>query len=563
MQPIILCGLGNVGWRVLETLHAARLPVVAVDKECAPDDPRLEGLPLVRGDFLHPKVLEQAGIACSSGVLILTSDDLLNISAALMMRERFRDIPIILRVFNPSLTAWMKKAIPELCPLNVTDLAAPLLALTALTGEALVSFDLDNNPHQVAELTVAEGSEFLGRTIADLAQCRRLAVLAHKPAAGGERSMLEIAQDARLEKGDRLVVCGQRKELSGFLPAEGEGSEPLWAGWFRRHLRLAGQTLSEIEWPVKICTAVLLIVVLGSTLVYHLFMGRPLADGLFRTISVIATGADMHGEELTLPWQKVFVSIMRIMGLALTATFTAIITNYLVRTRLGNVLETRRIPDGGHVIVCGLGNIGFRLTEELLQRGQSVVVIERSPDKRLLATARRLGAAVIVGDATDRELLVRAHAASAQAVIATTESELLNLEIALLARAINPRQRVIPLADPHLAQTLRKAVNILAISTSTLAAPAFIATLFGNRILSVLQVAGQLLAVVELTLRPDDPWLKNQAAQALRIDYQLLPVTLKKDGQAPSPHPWDQPLEAGDRLTAITPLANLGRLLRQ
>ena len=43
-QPIILCGLGRTGARVLEYLQAARLPVVVVDTGCAPDDPRLHVL---------------------------------------------------------------------------------------------------------------------------------------------------------------------------------------------------------------------------------------------------------------------------------------------------------------------------------------------------------------------------------------------------------------------------------------------------------------------------------------------------------------------------------------
>ena len=41
-QPIVLCGLGRMGVRVLELLQAANLPVVVVDTRCAPDDPLLK-----------------------------------------------------------------------------------------------------------------------------------------------------------------------------------------------------------------------------------------------------------------------------------------------------------------------------------------------------------------------------------------------------------------------------------------------------------------------------------------------------------------------------------------
>src|SRR5262249_60018775 len=109
---------------------------------------------------------------------------------------------------------------------------------------------------------------------------------------------------------------------------------------------------------------------------------------------------DRQEEELVEDWQKVFASVLRIAGAALMAAFTAIVTNYLLRARLGGALEVRRIPDSGHVVVCGLGNIGFRVVEELVKSSERVVVIEQARDSRFVATARRLTAAAVSGDAT-------------------------------------------------------------------------------------------------------------------------------------------------------------------
>src|SRR5262249_20634848 len=155
---------------------------------------------------------------------------------------------------------------------------------------------------------------------------------------------------------------------------------------------------------------------------------------LYRTISLIATGADMRIDDRQLPGLKVFVSILRILGAALTAAFTAIVTNYLLRARLGAALEIRRVPDAGHVIVWGLGNVGFRVVEEWRTYGERVVVLEMARDSRFVTTVRRLGVAVIHGDATVREVLRQANAATARAVIAATSNDLANLEVALLTR---------------------------------------------------------------------------------------------------------------------------------
>jgi Trk K+ transport system NAD-binding subunit len=321
-----------------------------------------------------------------------------------------------------------------------------------------------------------------------------------------------------------------------------------------------------MDLEVKVCTGVLLTVVVASTLVFYLAVkDDSMADGLYRTISLIATGADMGGKELHAAWQKVFVSLLRLLGAALIAAFTAIVTNYLLRARLGGALEVRRIPDSGHIIVCGLGNVGFRVVEELLRNGERVVVIERSQESRFISTARRLGVAVIIGDATVPEVLRQANAASARAVVAATSQELVNLEVALLVRELNPAQRVVlRMADTQLARTLREAADVrLALSIPALAAPAFVAALFGDRVQSVFLVEGKLLAAVDLVVQAGDAALEGQTVRALAIDYRFVPMGLVgADGKGKADTASAR-LQAGDRLTAIITLGDLQRLLQR
>ena len=64
MEPhFILCGLGRVGWRVLEHLRAVGTPITVVDNRCSANDSRLGGVKLVAGDCRRQEVLEQAGVA--------------------------------------------------------------------------------------------------------------------------------------------------------------------------------------------------------------------------------------------------------------------------------------------------------------------------------------------------------------------------------------------------------------------------------------------------------------------------------------------------------------------
>jgi Trk K+ transport system NAD-binding subunit len=568
-QHVILCGLGRVGRRVLEYLRAAGVQVVVIDNRCSPDDPQLGGAKLLQGDCRRPEVLEQAGLPGARGLLILTSDDLISLSTALAAHRLSPQTRLVVRMFNQGLLARLGKNW-NLAPLSTSALAAPLMALIARTGEALGSFCLeDGTRQQVAEVTVRAGSALAGLSAGEVAEHGRCVLLAHTPRGQPARLLQEIDPAARLAVGDRLAVCGPPEGVGRLCGGLDEEARPelLWAGHLRRHWRVLARTLAEIDLPVKICTSVLLAVIVASTLIFHLSMHYDtIQDALYRTISLMATAGDMRGREIEPGgWQKVFVSALRIMGAALTAAFTAILTNYLVRAQLRGALEVRRIPESGHVIVCGLGNVGFRVVEALLRQGERVVVLERSRDNPFILTARRRGAAVIVGDATMTEVLRQAHAGAAGAVVAVTNHELINLEVGLLARELSPAQRVVMrLTDPGLAQTLRESADIrLAVSVPELAAPAFVAALFGDTVRGVFLVEGRLLAAVDLLVAGQDGVLEGQTVRALAVDYHLQPVALAGADGTPRPDLLRARLRADDRLTAIIGLGDLQRLLRR
>jgi Trk K+ transport system NAD-binding subunit len=566
-QHVILCGLGRVGWRVLEYLRAAGGDVVVIDNHCQPDDPRLGGARLIKGDCRVPANLVQANVATARGVLIVTSDDVVNLSTALAVHQLNLDVRLVVRMFNRGLLTRLGKGW-NVAVLSTSALAAPFLALIARTGEALGAFEAGGQTFQVTEVPVHPGTPLVELRVGEVVERGRCTALAHAPHGKPCRFLHDIDLEARLAAGDRLVICGAPDALDCLFPdREGGPAKLLWAGKVRRFARVAGRTLADVDLPVKICTAVLLGVIVVSTLAFHLSMHYDtIPDALYRTISLMATAADMQDRELEPGgWQKVFVSALRIMGAALTAAFTAILTNYLVRAQLRGALEVRRIPESGHIVVCGLGNVGFRVVEELLRHDEQVVVVERARDNPFIVSTRRKGAAVIVGDATLADVLRQARASRARAVVAVTRNELVNLEAALLARELNPAQRVIlRLIDPQLARTLRDSADVrFALSVPELAAPAFVAALLGDRVRSVFLVEGQLLAAVDIVIRAqEDPW-QGKAVPALAADHGFRPLSLTAAAAPPEPQGLDKPLAPGDRLTVVVSLPDLQRLLRQ
>lgn len=566
-RPILLCGLGKIGWRVLEFLRAAGNPVTVVDTHPPADDPRLAGVTVVAGDCRNPDVLARAGVAAAGGILIVTADDLVNVSTALTVRRLNPDARIVVRMFNQGLISALGSAVRNTTALSVSALTAPLLALTALTGDTLGAFPIDAGPQQVAEIVVAAGGEFAGVRLTEIAGRHQIFIVAHLTAGGENRVLHDVLGDEKAAVGDRLVVCGSPDRLDPLLAFDRGELLPgvRWAGWLRRQARTAGRAFAGIDLSVKLGSAGLFLTVLASTLVFRFGVGAEWSEGVYQTVSIIATGGELRGENQP-GWVKVFLSGLKLAGAALVAAFTAILTNFLIRARLGGAFEARKIPDGGHVVVCGLGNVGFRCVEELVRLRTPVVAIEKINDNPFAATVRRMGVPVIIGDATVPEVLRQARAESARAVIAAVESELANLEIALLVRQANPTQRVVArLSDPDFTQAVRESAGLkLAVATPTLAAPAFAAALFGDRVHALVSVAGRTLAVVEATVRADDPCLHQRSLFAAMVDFQFLPVAVS--GQEPfaiGGIPRGYRLKPGDRLTLIVRRADLDKLLRR
>jgi hypothetical protein len=63
---------------------------------------------------------------------------------------------------------------------------------------------------------------------------------------------------------------------------------------------------------------------------------------------------------------------------------------------------------GGHVVLCGLNELGYRTLEELVHLGEDVVVVVRSPAEELARGARELGAILVAGNYRDQVVLAAA-----------------------------------------------------------------------------------------------------------------------------------------------------------
>jgi hypothetical protein len=126
-----------------------------------------------------------------------------------------------------------------------------------------------------------------------------------------------------------------------------------------------------------------------------------------------------------------------------------------------------------HIVLCGLGHLGYRILKQMLAAKMPIVALEKEPTARFLNDAKATGVPVLVRDMKEDQALIDAGVKHARAIIIATNDDMANLEVALDARRLNPHIRIIMrLFDQQIADKFKEAKLIdEAFSPAALAAP--------------------------------------------------------------------------------------------
>ncbi|MDR3476447.1 MAG: NAD-binding protein [Gammaproteobacteria bacterium] len=164
-----------------------------------------------------------------------------------------------------------------------------------------------------------------------------------------------------------------------------------------------------------------------------------------------------------------------------------------------------------HVIICGLGNIGFRTFELLIQAHQHIAVISDTTHDEWRWQVEKAGAEFYAGDARNDTLLVQAGIQHAKAILAVTNHDMVNVSIAMEARNLNPNIRIIArMYDTDLGDHIAEAFGVHQVfSTSELAAPIFTDNIYRHAVLAQFNLNGKTYVVSEKFNTLDQTKLAN------------------------------------------------------
>lgn len=195
-----------------------------------------------------------------------------------------------------------------------------------------------------------------------------------------------------------------------------------------------------------------------------------------------------------------------------------------------------------HYIVCGLGETGRHVVDELLKTQTPFVVIENSTEAidriKQSHDERYNDLLYVTGDATDEKVLEQAGIDVAAGLISALPSDKDNLVIVVVVRQRNPGIRIVSrCTDLSYAERMVKAGANSTVSPNHIGGLRMASELLRPAVVGFLDLMlkekSRTLRVEEIALPVSSSWAgKTLADLDLNERFSLLPLAVKHPGQA-------------------------------
>jgi Trk K+ transport system NAD-binding subunit len=554
MKPrIIVCGLGRTGYKIFCLLRHQGAAVVGISDRPVPAERNDD---IVIGDLRAPSTLIGAGIKEAHTLVLSSNDDALNLAVLTQARLLNPRIRIINRLFNETLGERLDRTLPDHVSMSVSALAAPIFSFAALGNKAIGQLRLFNKTWPIQEVVIDENHPWRDLPLSDLWDNPARMLIYYLPAHGEIDLVSAVIQGERLQIGDHLII--------GTQPTVRARRRSTLEKWLKALTNL--RQYQQYARPVTLVSLTLLVLILAATLTYVCVnYNTSVVDALYFSVGMITgAGGQEQVAEKAPDGIKIFTAVMMIVGAGVIGICYALLNDFILGSRLKQVWDAARVPTRHHYIVCGLGGIGMQIVRELHAQGHEVVAIESNSNNRFLHTARSLGIPVILEDASLVATLKAANIHAADAIIAVTSDDMVNVEIGLTAKAVAPRLSVILRAhDSQFAQAIQEVFDFDSVLCPTeLATHSFAAAALGGRILGNGMTDDLLWVALATLITPKHPFC-GQAVKEAAMVADFVPLYVERDQY--TIHSWellDTDLESGDILYLTMPATGLEQLWR-
>jgi Trk K+ transport system NAD-binding subunit len=223
---IVLVGLGTVGTRVMRQLTDLGLEVVAIDQRTDAYGTKIAewlGVPLIVGDAGRDEALRAASIDTCKALVVLSTDDVTNLKAALHARAVRPDLRVVLRLFDSDFAGRVQSAFNINTSRSVSRLVAPAFAAAMLDRDVVVTIPVDRHALLVASVLVLPGSPLVGAPLRTADRPLSVRVIGRSEP---DSEWVDWSPDLSrpLTGGDRILVVARRAGLRELLQ---EATPPL------------------------------------------------------------------------------------------------------------------------------------------------------------------------------------------------------------------------------------------------------------------------------------------------------------------------------------------------
>jgi Trk K+ transport system NAD-binding subunit len=212
---MVVCGLGNVGSKVVADLIQRGIPVVAVEQDENAVNlaaARRLGVPVILGDASREESLRAARADKARGLITVTNDDVINLQVALNARNVAPTLRIVLRLFDHDLASRVDHLFSLSVSRSVSALAAPAFAAALLGRRVLAVIPVGRAVLTIAEIVIETGAPLDGATLALIQRPGAIHVLCVRTRTGA--ITWEPAMTSTLSPRDALICVASPDGVS-------------------------------------------------------------------------------------------------------------------------------------------------------------------------------------------------------------------------------------------------------------------------------------------------------------------------------------------------------------
>jgi voltage-gated potassium channel len=265
----------------------------------------------------------------------------------------------------------------------------------------------------------------------------------------------------------------------------------------------------------------------------------PFLDCLYMSVITVASvGFTEVINSAGRPGLRIYMMVLILFGVAIHLYAVSILTAFVVEGDLSHYFWKKRMSRKieamtGHFVVCGAGETGMRMIDELITTRRPFVVIDS--DEKAIDTLRQMKDVwVIQGDAYEEHVLARAGIQRAAAAAVALSSDRDNLVTTLSIRTLNPKIRiVVKEIEPGMASRFRRAGADAIVNPATIGGLRLVSEMVRPSVVSFLDLMLRdpvhAYRVEELSIYANSPWANRPLKDLpLHADYRLLVAAARK-----------------------------------